>query len=582
MEIIKITNLKIRSIYFGIFTIGFIIISRLFYLQIFLSDKLFLQSQKNFTRIHKVISPRGNIVDTNNHLLVTNRPVISLYWQGTGNRNLTEEQISILKELSALIETTNIITQEELAKLKMAERFSKNSLIVEDLTFEKLGKISEKFSYSKNIALTTNFKRFYPHETLASHLIGYLAQIDTDTIGKMGLEKLFEEELKGESGTSITTINSLGKNLDVAEIKPPVPGKTIRVTIDIHLQKIAEKIFPKDIKGVLIIMDPENGAIRASLSRPTFDPTNFLKQMTVKEWNELQEKQPFLNRAFNACYPPASIFKLISLCAALELGIISEDSTWVCMGHINFGNRNYHCAKARVYGHGLITPKDAIIKSCNTFFYNIAKHLRIDDLAEYANRFGLGQKTGIIFTEKTGLIPTNAWKRKTHGQPWWPGETLSAVIGQSYILVTPLQIARMISAIFQNYLVNPRILEEEKIEKKVLNIKRATLEILKQSMKTVVTMGTGQKIGKLKDMTIYAKTGTVQPCMLEKQESEFKKEYLDHAWFVSNFAYKENKALTMVIFLENAGSTAMAITSAREFLIEYRKLLSEDIQQKAD
>lgn len=575
MEIIKIANSKIRSIYFGIFIIIFIIIFRLFYLQICISDKLFIQSQKNFIRTQKIISPRGNIVDTNNHLLVTNRPVISLYWQGTGNKNLSKEQISALNEISLITEEKNIICEDEIKKIKIAEKFSKNNLIIQDLSLEKLGKILEKFPNSKNIAISTDFQRFYPYETLASHLIGYLNQIDTETIGKMGLEKLFEEELKGESGTVVTTINSLGQKLNIEQIKPPIPGKTIRTTIDIHMQKIAEKIFPKDFKGAFIIMDPENGAIRVSLSRPTFDPSIFLKQISIKEWKELQEKQPFLNRAFNSCYPPASIFKLITLSAALELGIINEDSKWFCTGHINFVNRKYHCAKAKVYGHGLITPRDAIIKSCNTFFYNIAKYIHIDDLAEYAHRFGLGSKTGILFAEKEGLIPTNAWKKKVYGQRWWPGETLSAVIGQSYLLVTPIQIAKMISAIFQKYLVNPRILEEEKIEKFPLNIKEEILEILKESMKTVVTTGTGKKIGKIKDITIYAKTGTVQPCILEKQESDNKQEYLDHAWFVSNFSFKENKPLTMVIFIENAGSTSIAIKTAREFLIEYKQFIND-------
>jgi len=562
---------KIKAISLGIILSVIIIILRLFYLQIYLNEKLFSLGQKNFTRMQKVICPRGNIVDANNHLLVTNRPVINIYWQGTGKRNLSPEQISMIQFLEKIIEI-NLTNPEKLNEIKIAERYSKTTPIATDLAFDKLSKIAEQFSDSNNIAISTDFKRFYPHESMASHVIGYLTQIDLDAIGKMGLEKLFEDELKGQSGCNMQTINSLGKSLNSQQIKPPVPGRTIKTTLDLHLQKIAEAVFPAGFKGGLIIMDPEDGAIKAILSRPNFDPTTFLNQLSNAQWKELQDKQPFLNRIFNACYPPASIFKLVSVSAALEMGIVKQECNWYCNGFINFVNRRYRCG-SKIHGHGSITPKEAIVKSCNTFFYNIAKHLYIDDLANYANRFGLGQKTGIMFAEKTGLIPTNSWKLKVYGEAWWPGETLSAVIGQSYLLVTPLQIARMISGIFQGYLVTPRILEEEKVEKKPLNIQRDTLEFLKDSMRTVITAGTGQRVGRLKDFTIYAKTGTAQTSALEKRE--ISEEHFEHAWFASNFAYKNNKPLTMIFLVEHASSTAGVITAAREFFIQYKQLLSE-------
>jgi len=569
----KYPDNKIGFIFLGICLAILIIIIRLFYLQIFLNQKLYRASQRNFSRISNINSARGNIVDTNGHILVTNRPVINIYWQGTGNKSLSKEQLEQINYLSQIIEQ-NIVEQPEFIKIKSAEKFSRSFLIISDIAYEKLSQIAEKFADSKNIFISTKFKRYYPQKSMACHIIGYLAQIDDETIGKMGLEKIFEDDLKGQSGTQISTINSVGKSIQTEKTKNAVPGKTIKTTLDFHLQKIAEEIFPKNLNGAMILMDPESGALKTILSRPNFDPTVFLKQLSLKEWTDIQATQPFLNRAFNACYPPASIFKLVSLSAALELGIVKPDSTWFCSGYINFRDRRYHCAKARLHGHGVITPREAIIKSCNTFFYNIAKQIYIDDLAHYANRFGLGQKTGMIFAEKSGLIPTNSWKKRMYKQKWWAGETLSAIIGQSYLLVSPIQIAKMISSIFQGYLVNPRILEDEPIIKTPLKIRRDILELLKQSMKTVVTSGTSQRIGKLKDITIYAKTGTAQNVTLDKENLDGK--YLDHAWFISNFAYKNNKSLTMVIFLENAGSTAIAINAAREFILKYKELFEEN------
>lgn len=566
----SIFDTKVRLIFFGIVSCVIIVILRLFYLQIYISDSLFSKSTRNFTRIQKVICPRGNIVDSNNHLLVTNRPVINIFWQGTGKKNLDTKQLELLEFIEKIIDYK--LTEEMILNIKLAERHSKNILMASDISFDKLSKIAEQFADSNNISITTNFKRFYPHHNMACHVIGYLSQIDSGIIGKMGLEKLFEEELKGQPGSVLNTVNSIGKNLGVSEIKAPTPGKTIKTTLDFHLQKIAEEIFPEGCSGGLVIMDPEDGAIKAILSRPNFDPTAFLQQISTEQWNELQEKKPFLNRIFNATYPPASIFKLVSVSAALELGIIQQDCHWYCNGFINFVNRRYRC-KAKTHAHGAITPKEAIVKSCNTFFYNIAKHIHIDDIADYANRFGLGQKTGIMFAEKSGLVPTNAWKKKVYGEAWWPGETLSAVIGQSYLLVTPIQIARMISSIFQGYLVKPRILEEESIEKEPLNIRRETLDFLKDSMKTVITSGTGQRVGRLKDFTIYAKTGTAQTSALEKRE--LSEAHFEHAWFASNFSYKNNKPLTMIFLAEHTGSTTTVITAARNFLIRYKELMNQ-------
>lgn len=569
MRIIVNLNNKIRYFFYFISIALAAILLNLFYLQIYLNEKMYKASEKNYTRIHKLSAPRGNIVDNENHLLVTNRPLTNLYWQGLGNRKLTDDQINILHSIEKILDK-QLFDEEKLLKIQFAEKYSKRFLLFSDLTLEQLGKVSEQFPNENNIFLETKFQRYYPHGALACHLLGYLGQIDEESIGKMGLEKIFEDKLKGESGTEVTTINSFGKNLGSSQIKRFTPGKTLRTTLNLHMQKIAEEAFPQNYKGTFIIMDPEDGSIRVLLSRPSFDPTTFLKPLNSQEWNEIQEQQPFLNRAFNAHYPPASVFKLISVSTALELGLINRESQWFCSGYINFGDRIWRCAPKK-NGHGAMTTIQAVAQSCNTFFFYIAKRIHIDNLSEYAKKFGLGQKTGIIFSEKSGVVPSTSWKLKNFGESWWPGETLNAVIGQGYLLVTPIQITRMVAGISTGYLVTPRFLEEEIVIKKQIELKKETFEFLRQSMKKVVTEGTCRRIGVIKDINAYAKTGTAQTCILEKEE-EGKNQYLSHAWFVSNFCYKNEKPLTMVIFLEHAGSSSVAITAAREFMIKYREM----------
>jgi penicillin-binding protein 2 len=283
----------------------------------------------------------------------------------------------------------------------------------------------------------------------------------------------------------------------------------------------------------------------------------------------MQNEHPFLNRAFNAHYPPGSIFKLVVASAALEQGIITPETIWDCKGFISFSGRRYHCHVLE--GHGKLTVSQALEQSCNPLFYDIGTKISIDTLAEYAYKFGLGEKTNILFPEKKGLIPSSMWKLNTLGERWWPGETLSAAVGQSFLLVTPIQIARMIASIFTGQLITPRILAEEKVKTHPLNIEQKTLELLRQSMKKVVTQGTGKRINRVKDIEVYAKTSTAQTSALHKRHKG--RIYQEHGWFVAQFRYKQNRPLIIVVLIEHAGSSRVPTVVAKKFLINYKKLI---------
>jgi penicillin-binding protein 2 len=550
-----------------VFSFG-IIFLRLIFLQVYCGEYFASRSQKNFIRYTTIDSPRGSIRDVQGNLLATNRPVTTVYWRGTGKTLLTEDQLALLKIIEQ--RTGVILTSgSKLDAILLSERKNKKIDLVSDIDFVFLSQLLEAFPNHENIIVDTHFKRFYPYKANGSHIVGYLGNIAELARGQLGLEKLFNEDLSGKKGSVRNVVNSVGQCVSQVELEKALIGNDIYTTINIDIQLVCEKIFPEHRTGSLILLNPADGAIVALVSRPNFDPNIFLDPISYKTWQGLQEKNPFLNRAFDASYPAGSIFKLVTISAALESGIIPEDSSWNCKGYTLFGKRKYWCARRS--GHGEISIKKAVAESCNTLFFEIAKKIDIDVLAEYAHKFGLGQKTNIIFPEKMGLVPNREWKLNHKGERWWTGESLSLVIGQSFLLTTPIQIACMIASIFTGYLVAPRLLINEPVTMTPLNIKPSTIAFLKKSMKSVVKSGTGRAIRKVKDITIYAKTSTAQTSDFSKRKLDEK--YLEHGCFVGHFQYKEYEPLVVVIFVEHVGAAQVATTIAKNFLIEYKKYM---------
>lgn len=555
-----------KKIKFFFILVGFtisILSVRLGYLQLYAWNYFIIKSSKNFLRIKTKKSERGDITDRNGKILATNQSVNDLVWCGTGNKKLTDQQRQLLQSIESI--TENILNEKMIAQ---AERTHAKITLLKELSQKDVCSIAEQYPDNPNIVIESRIQRHYPFHTYASHLIGYLGNdIIEQHSGKMGLEKFFEINLRGTDGSYINTINSFGKNIESFELKKTLPGGLIKTTLDIDIQALAESIFPNDLTGALVLFDPIKGDILASLSRPTFDPHIFLKQISHHQWNALQEKSTFLNRIL-ALYPPGSIFKLVTISAARELNIVSPEISWQCKGYSVFCGRKYWCAHKRV--HGKISLKEAVAQSCNTLFFEIGKKIDIDVLAHYAHIFGFGEETGFLFKEQKGVVPTRAWKRLIKQEQWWPGETLSVTIGQSFLLTSLLQVVRMIGAIFTGYLVKPRLLLDESIETMPLLIEPETREFLKESMHLVIQKGTGKQLQKIKDLEIYAKTSTAQTSSLEKSfiDNQFK----EHGSFVTYFHYKDNNPLVLAILIEKAGSSKVPTIIAKNFIVGYKKL----------
>ncbi|MBN1549455.1 penicillin-binding protein 2 [Candidatus Babeliales bacterium] len=568
MTAIASVRIKLSLLIIGCIACFAVITARLYLLQITQHHYFLTLCTKNYTRMEPILSQRGSITDINGVLLATNRPVVDLYWHGTHKRRLSDQQNLVLDSIDTIL--TEPLSDDLKTQIAICERFGRKLLLARDLSFEQLSQVVEQFPNHPNLDLPTQFTRLYPNGPLASHIVGFLGNIRYEDVGKMGLEKLCEQDLRGEDGLLKKKINSVGKSLEQAQIKQAASGMTLQTTLDFEMQKIAELIFPAESAGVFIIMDPKTGAIKALVSRPTFDPNIFLKTVDMQSWQELLEKKALLNRAFDACYPPASIFKLVTTSAALEQGFIEPDDIVYCKGYYEFGGYRHWCV--RHTGHGSLSVQEALAESCNILFYHIGKHINIDTLADYARRFGLGKKTNVLFPEKTGLIPDRQWKQQTRHERWWQGETLSTAIGQGFLLVTPIQIIRMIASIFEGYLVKPRILESEIIEKEPLRISKKTREFLQQGMRSAVTEGTGRRLNKLKDIEVYAKTGTAQVSSLKFRT--LGTNLLEHAWFVAHCRIKEEQPFVLVALLEHAGNSRPATITAKNFLLEYRKLIN--------
>ncbi len=558
---------KMKHIFYGFLICVFIIVLRLFYLQIESCAFLRRMGEHNFLRTEVVPPLRGNFLDCNNVLLAANRPVFDLYWQGKGSSLLQPYHYELLRKVG-FIAGSDLLRPEVIQSVHYAEQNMRRTLLARDISFEALCQMSEQCPYVSNIFVENRFKRVYPFKSFASHVLGYLNRIEN--CGKSGLELLFENQLQGESGHITRITNSRGKSLSCKEFKHAKAGDNIQLTIDFQIQQLAETLLDPGQVGCVVVSDAETGAIRAMASFPSFDPNFFLGTITQQRWKEeMIANNPMLNRVCSAEYPPASVFKIVTFAAGLEEDLMQESSEVVCKGYVNFCGRNYYCI--RHSGHGKLCMKDAFAKSCNIQCFEIAKKIKIDKLADYAACFGLGQKTNFLLPEKRGLVPTSSWKKENKGESWWRGETLSASIGQSYLLATPLQISRLVNSICTGYLVKPRLLETEPIEREKLRLAESTRTFLRESMKEAVNSGTGWRLRSLKNFDTYVKTGTAQTCGLLKEITSARQ--LEHAWLISFFSYKGGRPLSLVILIENVGSSLPAIVATKKFLQGYERII---------
>jgi penicillin-binding protein 2 len=581
-----------------VFFFFFLIIVRLWYLQIIKSDDLKELSENNRIRLVKIIAPRGIVYDFNGNRLVENRPGFNL--------TITREDLKDLDMLKITLPKMVDILSEDIDKsLKEGRTLPpyRTIKLKRDLDWEEVARLESFKTDLPGIGLEVSPRRLYPHNGLASHLIGYVGEIEEqqlkrytatnyragDIVGKYGIEESWEKYLRGIDGGKQIEVDALGR--EIAQLKKinPIPGNNLFLTIDLHTQNTAKKLM-KDKAGAVVALNPQNGKVIAMVSSPTFDPNIFATVLTRDDWEELL-KDPFdvlTNRAIQGQYPPASTFKIITAIALLEEEIISPSTEIFSGPDFKFAGMTYRDWKDE--GHGIINVHRAIVESSDTFFYQTGLMLGVDKLAYYAKGFGFGKKTNIeLKGEMAGLVPTKEWKSRTYKEPWYKGETISVSVGQGFMLATPLQMVNAYSAIANGgRLYLPQIVDRVEtpsgeviwrfMPKEIGRppVSRRTIDIIRSALKGVVNDAGGTARGiRIKGIDIAGKTGTAQVIRLDKEKDksvEIPYKFKDHSWFIG-YAPADYPQIAVAVLVEHGGFGAqVAAPIAREVIRAYLRV----------
>ena len=567
------------------------IICRLFYLQISENIKWRSLSDKNRLREWKIAPQRGIIEDYFGTKIAKNTQVFQLH--------MIPEDVPNLEEL--FFKLSKIIDFNERKKRNIIKRLKKRKpwepiIVSDNLSWSEFSRLNLFLHDIQGIKPAVAVARKYLDEGSSSHIIGYVSEISVKDLensellreinipglktGKNGLEKYLNEEMIGKPGLQRFEVNSSGKRIKELKLIQGIPGKNYRTTLDMDVQKLASELLVGK-SGSICVMDIYTGDIIAMVSSPTFDANKFVHGIASKDWQDLinNERKPLMNKAIAGLYPPGSAIKPIVALSALENDVISTNTTTECRGEIELYGHKYHCWKEK--GHGFLRLREAIKQSCDIYFYEVARRLGVDRLAETANKFGLGSKViNILDEERTGLVPTTKWKLKNIGKGWVLGETLLAGIGQGYFLTTPIQLCLMSAQLANGgYKIKPKIIYNEEALEPSTEDRREKFRQLYRNQENVKfvldaqfgatnePMGTSYRSRHIKPEYIFAgKTGTSQIRTITAEERELKLkqkdlpyERRDHALFTAFAPYKNPRyALSIVIEHGGTGSSVAA------------------------
>ncbi|MEO0021258.1 MAG: penicillin-binding protein 2 [candidate division WOR-3 bacterium] len=549
---------RLKRLCFILTTLLLILGARLIQLQIVQGKRYARLSDRN--RIRKIVvpAPRGRIFDRNGILLADTRPTWTIAIIPT------ETNDSALALLSILL---NRPQNELLRRLQPVSEVPAPIDILRNVSFDVIAKIEENNFRLPGVIVRVDHIRNYPFRNLYSHVIGYVGEITEeelsrdssyrllDYIGKTGIEVCYERFLRGRDGYKYVEVDARGREIGPLTEKRPepyLPGKDIYLTIDHNLQQTAYNLISKYERAAVVAIAINTGEILCLVSFPDFDPNIFLAPLDPLQWNALisNKSKPFYNRAISSAYPPGSTFKPLVALLALEKHLITPHTQLLpCNGIFQYGNRKFKCWSA----HGRLNLIGAIEQSCNVFFYQLGTKIKVDTLAEFCHKFGLGKYTNIdIPGENAGNIPDHDFLDRRYGKnKWTQGFMLNYCIGQGEVLVTALQLTQLYSCFanggfyFRPYLVAKiesagRTILINKPQRFEVEINQTNLNWIKNALTRVVEYGTGQA-AQLQEITIAGKTGTAQ-----------NPPNPDHAWFVG-YAPADNPEIAIAVIIENAG-----------------------------
>jgi penicillin-binding protein 2 len=574
--------------------------SRLFYLQVIAHEHFTTLSEDNRVKLQAIPPNRGLIYDRNGILLADNLPSFRL--------EITAEQVddmsATLEELGKIIDIRESDRSRFEKLLNRKPRFEAVPLRFH-LSDEEVARFSVNRHRFPGVDIQAGLARHYPLGKLAVHALGYVGRIDenalkyldpsnyngTTHVGKIGIEKSYEELLHGRVGVQQVETTAQGRVLRVLQRTPPVAGRNLYLTLDSRLQDAAEKAFG-DYTGTAIALDPRNGDVLALVSMPTYDPNLFVNGIERADYKALKddENQPLFNRALRGQYPPGSTVKPFMGLAGLEQGITSSKSTTYCPGFFMLPGSTHKYRDWKHAGHGTVNVVSAITQSCDVYFYDLALSMGINRIHDYLRHFGFGEPSNIdIQGELAGLLPSPEWKQARRHQPWFPGETLITGIGQGFFLTTPLQLAKATATLANRGVrVRPSIVRAEQeagsnaliphttqIEETITVNDPTNWDTVINAMIDVVNSprGTARMIGRDSRYTIAGKTGTAQVFGLKQEEkydaSKIEEKLRDHALFIA-FAPADNPKIAVAVVVEHGGHGAsVAAPIARRIMDSY-------------
>ena len=570
------------ALIFAVLLIGF------WHFQVGQHARFLEMAENNHQRRIALRAPRGVVFDRDGEVLVENRYSLNI--------SLVREEVEDLdRSIRLLAEVTGI---DEAAVRGVVERHRRDPVyrpivIIQDASLAQVASVTARKLELPGVVVEQIPARYYPTATLAAHSFGYVGEITDaqlatptgvglasgDIVGQSGIEQAYNGRLMGTDGTRHVVVNSVGREIETLGEIAPAEGQGLQLTIDYDLQKAAEDAFRlQAFEGAAVVLDPQTGEVLSLVSLPAYDPNAFATGIDGATWTALNTDglKPLQNRALQGRYSPGSTFKIAMAVAALEEGVVTPDFTVTCGGGASFYGRFYKCWKK----HGTVKMDQAIEQSCNTYFYTLGEKLDVDQIHKWSTALGLGEMSGIDLPhEVRGLIPSRAWKRERHAEPWYPGETISVAIGQGQVSVTPISLAVMMATTANGgRRVVPRLLKAfddgtgwqpvpPPSTASLVRLRPETLETVTRGLWMVVNQaGTGGR-GRIDGRDVIGKTGTAQVISLEGKEAagDTDKDLRDHGWFVFA-APRDNPQIAGVVFAEHSEHGYLAAPIARHVM----------------
>lgn len=567
---------------------------RLAWLQIAQGDRYRTLSDKNRINVRMLTPSRGEIVDRHGVPLAVNKTGYHAFMVPERAESL---RLS-LQRLKQAIELDDDVIDDVMDRARKTPSFVPVE-VVSDLSWRDVARIEVHLPDLPGVSISEQDSRSYPLGAATAHVIGYVGQpsekdVENDTlarlpgfkVGKVGIEKVLHDRLKGQAGKVDVEVNVTGREVRELKKDPAKAGERVRLTLDGGFQRFVQERLASEKSASAAVIDIKNGDIYGLASHPSYDPNRFAQGLSKAYWTDLVNNpgHPLINKSVAGVYPPASTFKMITGLAALEAGIVNQRSVFYCPGHFDYGGDRFHCWKHS--GHGWVNLEEALAKSCDVYFYEIATKIGIDQIADMARRFGLGQDPGVILDEaKKGLVPDRNWKLGQNGQSWKPGETIITSIGQGSLQSTPLQLAVMVARLVSDgKAVRPYLLHEEQMIRDTwssLEVNSEHLALIRRGMEKVVNdrIGTAHA-SRISEpgMEMGGKTGTAQVkrITMEQREEGIKNEELEwklrhHALFVGYAPLQNPRYACSVVVDHGGGGSSAAAPIAKDILLEAQR-----------